>query len=269
MSQDTFQLTGNAAAIYEEQKVPAIFKPLALATLNVLFVKDDDHVIDVACGTGIVGRQIVRKLGPTGRVVGVDLNEGMIEIARKLTKEDAPKCEWHAADVTSMPFDANSFTLAVCQQGLQFFPDEERALREIHRVLQTDGRIAVTVWAGASDFFKSLADALSRHVGEDVAQKSLAPFQYNGMATLADRLSDIGYKQIDVTTLSVDRKLHDPTGEIPKEILGNSVGSAVSEKGQAVMQQIVTDVIQDLSASIDGGTLIAPQQANLITATVS
>lgn len=268
MSRDSFQLSGNAAAIYEEQKVPAIFRPLALATLDAVPIGDDDRVIDVACGTGIVGREILQHLGPAGRVVGVDLNDGMIGIARSLTQADAARCAWHVSDVTSMPFEAETFTLAVCQQGLQFFPDEDGALREIRRVLRPSGRIAITVWAGASDFFKSLAGAISRHVGEDAAQKSLAPFQYQGMATLPDRLSGMGFEQVDVTPLSVDRVLYDPAEAIPKEILGNPVGPAVSAQGEAVMNRIVSEVIEELSAAVDGATLTAPQRANLVTAIV-
>ena len=177
MAKDTFQLAGNAAAIYEEQKVPAVFRPLALATLDALEVRDRDIVLDVACGTGVVGREVLKNLGPDGSVAGVDLNAGMIDVARKLTTAEATKVVWHVADVTAMPFDGRTFSLAIRQQGLQFFPDEDAALREMHRVLRPAGRIAITVWAGASEFFKSLAAALSRHVSEEVGEKSLAPFQ--------------------------------------------------------------------------------------------
>ena len=264
MAKDTFQLSGNAAAIYEEQKVPAIFRPLALETLHALEVRDDDQVLDVACGTGIVGREVMKRLGPNGFVAGVDLNAGMINVARELTSSD-DRFEWHVADVTAMPFDANSFSLTICQQGLQFFPDEDAALREMQRILRPSGRIAITVWAGASEFFKSLAAALSRHVSEDVGQKSLAPFQYAGMASLPDRLSEIGFEGMNVQKLSVVREIYDPVTAIPKEILSNPVGPAVTQKGDVVMQQIVDEVLRDLSHSIDGRTMRAPQEANLIT----
>jgi SAM-dependent methyltransferase len=268
MAKDEFQLTGNAAAIYEEQKVPAIFRPLALATLDILEIRDDDKVLDVACGTGIAGREIMKKLGPDGFVTGVDLNRGMIDVARELTKTDPLRHEWHVADVTAMPFEADTFSFAICQQGLQFFPDENAALREISRVLRPEGRVAITVWAGPSEFFTSLARALSRHVSEEVGQKSLAPFQYAGTATLPIRLTDIGFEDVDVRKLTIARRMLDPETAIPKEILGNPVGPAVSQRGEAVMQQIVSDVLSDLSYCIEGSELVAPQEANLITGKV-
>jgi len=123
MGKDTFQLAGNAAAIYEEQKAPAVFRPLARETLNALSIENDAKVLDVACGTGIVGREIMKQLGAVGRVVGIDLNSGMIDVARQLISAETHKCEWHVSDVTAMPFDDSVFTLAICQQGLQFFPD--------------------------------------------------------------------------------------------------------------------------------------------------
>ena len=85
MTRESFQLSGSAAAIYEEQKVPAIFGPLAEATLDTVTLFDDDSVLDVACGTGIVARKARERIGPSARIVGVDLNEGMIDAARNLT----------------------------------------------------------------------------------------------------------------------------------------------------------------------------------------
>ncbi len=268
MAKDTFQLSGNAAGIYQEQKVPAIFRPLALASLDVLSIRDDDKVLDVACGTGVVGREVMKRLGSDGSVSGIDLNDGMIDVARELTQSDASRFEWQMADVTAMPFDAGTFSLAICQQGLQFFPDEDAALREIYRVLRPAGRIAITVWAGASEFFKSLAAALSRHVSEEVGEKSLAPFQYAGMTSLPNRLSDIGFEGISVQKLSVVREIYDPETAIPKEILSNPVGPAVSQKGAAVMRRIVDEIMSELSHCIEGRKLSAPQEANLITGTV-
>jgi len=74
MTQGGFQLGGNAAALYEEQKVPALFAPLADATLSVVPLFDDDIILDVACGTGIMARKVRDKIGSAPRIVGTDLN---------------------------------------------------------------------------------------------------------------------------------------------------------------------------------------------------
>ena len=81
--QERYQLQGNAPQIYEEQSVPTIFQPLAELTLQHVDVDEGARVIDVACGTGIVGRLVAEKVGKSGSVVGVDLNAGMIEVAKR------------------------------------------------------------------------------------------------------------------------------------------------------------------------------------------
>ena len=189
MPKETFQLADNAAEIYEEQKVPAVFRPLALATLEAVRINDDDKVLDVACGTGVVAREVAAQLGPSGSITGVDLNESMIQVARSITADVPANFQWVVADATTLPFETGTFSLVICQQGIQFFPDEQAALNEFRRILSPRGRVALTIWDGASDFAAALSDALSRHVGDDVAKRSLAPFQYSGMETLPQRMS--------------------------------------------------------------------------------
>lgn len=264
MARDTFQLTGNAAAVYEEQKVPAIFRPLAQATLEAVELRPDERVLDAACGTGIVGREALARLSSAGSVTGFDLNAGMIDVARRLTASDAERCRWHVADVSALPFEDESFSLVFCQQGLQFFPDEDAALCELLRVLEPDGRIAMTVWAGPSDFFTSLAGALSRHVSDAVGQQSLAPFAYAGLNALPARMSEIGFTDINIQSLTVPRELTDPGSAIPKEIMGNPVGPEVLGKGPEIMAKIVRDVLADMSLYQRGDKLVVPQSANLV-----
>ena len=173
----------NAAAIYEEQKVKAIFGPLAAATLDAVSISDADTILDVACGTGIMARCLRERLGPSVRISGADLNEGMIDTARALTSGDPDGFDWKIADATNMPFADESFSVVFCQQGIQFFPDDRAAVTEMRRVLMKDGRLYLSVWAGANDFFLAMAQALSNHVSPKIGQQSLAPFAYDGSGT--------------------------------------------------------------------------------------
>lgn len=268
MTQETFQLSGGAAAIYEEQKVPAIFSPLAEATLDAVPLFDDDSVLDVACGTGIVARKVRERIGPSARIVGTDLNEGMIDAARNLTDENSRSCEWYTADVTKLPFEDGTFSVAFCQQGLQFFPDQELALQEIKRVLRPGGRIALTVWSEANDLFKALAEALHRHVNDEVAERSLAPFASPGADALGSLVSEQGFGNVSAQVLAVERVLGDPENAIPKEIMGNPVGPAVLERGDAVMRRIVDEVIEALSGYRRGSHFVFPTHTHLIQAKV-
>ncbi|NRG19139.1 methyltransferase domain-containing protein [Rhizobiales bacterium] len=266
MTRDAFQLTADAAAIYEEQKVSSIFGPLARATLDRIPVAPDDRVLDVACGTGIVVRTILDRFGPVTRIVGIDLNEGMIEHARSITKDLQGRLEWHVGDVQKLPFDDCSFTLVICQQGLQFFPDGEAALKEMRRVTEPGGKLLLTIWAGTSPFFKALARALHKHVSADVARRSVSPFDHDVGQMLPGMLARCGYSKPEIETIAIDRVIKDPQRGIPKEIMGNPIGPSVAERGDAVMQRIVDDVIAECAAYRQGEALVVPQCATMIAA---
>ncbi len=268
MTRDTFQLSGSAAAIYEEQKVPAIFAPLAEATLDAVPLFDDDSVLDVACGTGIVARKVRERIGPSAHIVGVDLNEAMIDAARNLTDANSRSCEWRTADVTRLPFEDGTFSVAFCQQGLQFFPDQGLALQEIKRVLRPGARIALTVWSEANALFKALAESLRRHVSGEVAERSLAPFASPGAKVLGALVSEQGFGDVSAQVLVVERILGDPENAIPREIMGNPVGPAVAERGDAVMARIVAEVIEALSDYRVGAQFVFPTRTHLIQAKV-
>lgn len=74
MARDAFQLAKGAAAAYEQQKVKAIFRPLAEATLASIAIYENDVVLDVACGTGIVSRVLWERSSPKAAITGIDLN---------------------------------------------------------------------------------------------------------------------------------------------------------------------------------------------------
>jgi len=72
-----FNLSSNAAESYERQKVPAIFAPMAEATLDAISLPLRATVLDVACGTGAVARAVASRMKAPSKIVGADLNSQM------------------------------------------------------------------------------------------------------------------------------------------------------------------------------------------------
>jgi xanthine dehydrogenase YagR molybdenum-binding subunit len=173
--QEPWQLRGRAPELFERYLVPAVTAPWAADLVAVADPSLGARVLDVACGTGIVARLAAERVGPTGHVVGLDLNPGMLAVARGLSPLPGAPIAWQEASAVALPFPAATFDVVLCLQGLPFFPDRAAALREMHRVLAPGGRLTVSdktqgvqnVWDYLCNVFGCSRDAL-RVVSPDV-----------------------------------------------------------------------------------------------------
>jgi len=266
VKQDGFQLAGNAPQIYEEQKVPTLFRPLAELTLQHVELNEGDRVIDVACGTGIVARLVAEKIGKSGVVAGVDLNAGMIEAARLYSPATSVDIGWHQCDVTDLPFADNSFDIAFCQQGLQFFPDKPAALSELRRVLAPDGTMILTVWSSISPLFAAIADAADRYIGAEAATSALAPYAFRDGEVINSLITEVGFSRVEMEILVVERRIGPPEKAIPNEIFGGTVGPFVSKLDESTQKALFADVAEALRDFVEHDGIIVPQEAHLIRA---
>ena len=141
MAETTSTFTrASVPAPYERVMVPAVFGPWAKILLDTVALPAGTRVLDVACGTGIVTRLAASQVGSTGRVVGLDINGGMLAVARAQPQPAGAQIEWQQGDATRLPFPDAEFGNVLCQQGLQYMPDRPAALREMKRVLASGGR---------------------------------------------------------------------------------------------------------------------------------
>src|SRR5262245_52982065 len=165
--QGAWQLAHDAAVAYEKDFVPAIFGQWPPVLAEAAGMKPGDRVLDVACGTGILAREAVNRVGPTGRVTGLDLNEAMLSVAQRVRAE----IEWRQGDAGQLPFEDGAFDVVVSQFALMFFPDQVAALREMWRVLAPRGRVAVAVCApiARTKGYSVLAELLRREAGDAAA----------------------------------------------------------------------------------------------------
>jgi SAM-dependent methyltransferase len=86
--QGQWRVAGSAPEVYERELVPAVFGVWAPTLVDLAQLRPGERVVDVACGTGIVARIAAARVGPTGSVVGVDLNPGMLSVARSVVPTD-------------------------------------------------------------------------------------------------------------------------------------------------------------------------------------
>jgi len=139
---ETGQVSEDAAKIYEEVYLPALFKEWCPLVAEAANIQEGHRVIDVACGTGALAISVSSHIGTEGTAVGIDINEGMLNIARSKSSS----VEWLNAPAEALPFEDDSFNCAVSQFGLMYFENQENAVREMMRVLRPGGSLAVVVW---------------------------------------------------------------------------------------------------------------------------
>ena len=151
------------------QKYHSTYVPIKMEQWSkdlVRIVQAGDKVLDLACGTGVVARDAALLAGPSGKVVGIDKDANMLEIARSQPAVEGAAIEWHEGDVSEMPFEDGRFDVALFQFTLMFMRDKPALLREIRRVLKPGGRFALSVWmSGAYD--QALVRFISRYVDSD------------------------------------------------------------------------------------------------------
>jgi ubiquinone/menaquinone biosynthesis C-methylase UbiE len=187
-----------AASAYEALFVPALFGQFAPKIADAARVGKGERVLDVACGTGILARESLRRVGSSGRVAGIDPVPGMIEVAKQI----APDVEWRQGNAESLPFPDELFDAVVSQFGLMFFMDRSQAIQEMLRVLSARGRLAVAVWDSLQNIpaYALAVELLQRTAGQQAADALRAPFVLGDRNELRKMFSEAGAKSIEVTT---------------------------------------------------------------------
>ena len=220
-----YQLVGSGPEAYEAYLVPPLFTPCAEHLLAAVGVGPGDRVVDVACGTGVVGRRAAELVGPTGSVVGVDLNPAMVGLAARL----GPGVDWEVADAAGLPLVDASVDVWCCQQGLQFVPDRRAVLEEARRVLRPGGRGAVAIWreVAHSPAFAGFAEALADVAGEDAAAMMRAPFAFSDRDALRELLGAAGFTDARLTVLAFAARFPSARELLRQEVAASPLSDVV------------------------------------------
>src|SRR5215472_8707126 len=105
---EQWQLAGSAPELYQRYLVPAVTGQWAADLVEQAALQPGERVLDVACGTGVVARLAAACVGPTGRVAALDLNPGMLAVAREHPAESEQGAvaviEWYEGSALALPF---------------------------------------------------------------------------------------------------------------------------------------------------------------------
>jgi SAM-dependent methyltransferase len=124
--------------------MPVIHRPLYQVMGDALQLRPDDELLDVACGSGVF---LARQAGHVHRVAAVDLSDVQIALAHRRLGDRiaAGTAEIVQGDAGALPWPDDSFTVVTCMGSFEAFPDPEKVLAEMFRVLRPGGRVVVNI----------------------------------------------------------------------------------------------------------------------------
>lgn len=161
---------------------------------DALGAQAGERILDVGCGPGFYVAELLEEVGPGGRVVGIDSSPAMLAVAARRCEGHA-NVAFHESEVGSLPVEDAGFDRALCVQVLEYVRDVPAALAEMHRALQTGGRLLVwdVDWATVS-WHSSDPDRMVRvlHAWDaHLAHPSLP-------STLTGQLRAAGFDEVDM-----------------------------------------------------------------------
>src|SRR4051812_30471801 len=201
MAIDSAAFVGSVPELYDRHLGPVFMEPYARDLAGRVQVPSGGRLLELACGTGKLTRELVAALPATVTIDATDLNDAMLAVAR--TRVAAQNVRWSTADALSLPFEPGQFDAAVCQFGVMFFPDKAQAARQVRRVLKPGGSYWFNVW-GTLD--ENPISRVSHHaVGAlsdgDPPLFYTVPFGYNDRDRIAADLRAGGFTTVDIEVM--------------------------------------------------------------------
>jgi SAM-dependent methyltransferase len=265
-TQEQWQLTLEAAELYERYPARYILGPWAPLLVDTARVAGGERVLDVACGTGVVARAAAKCVGPTGRVVGIDLNPGMIAVAKSLLAPIGASNEWLERSALDLRLENASFDVVLCQQGLQFFPDKLLALQEMRRVLDHRGRLALSVWTGIGPYHSAMGEALARFVGTETADRFCASRQALTGEELQHLATKAGFSAVDVRISRMSIHLPPLDKFALDHLAATPVAPVIGALDPEARKDIAVSVTEGLRRYADDHGVAYPEETYVLTA---
>ena len=163
------------------------------------------RVLDLAAGAGGQTIAAARRVGPSKSVLATDISPAILDYAAEAARAAGlANVEFREMDGEALELDDGSFDAVISRVGLIYFPDQQRALREIHRVLRPGGRLSAIVYSTAerNSFFSIPVGIIRRIAGLPAPAPGLpGPFSLGGPGVLDAAYANAGFEDVVVRPL--------------------------------------------------------------------
>ena len=166
--------------------------------IELIKINKNNLILDVACGTGVVTKQIQKKIGKSGYVIGIDTSTTAIKIAKK-ENEKNKNLDFLNADAENFSF-SKKFDIVTCQYALFFFPNAQKALKNIKNSLKKSGMIGISVH-GSNDnvpFFSSILDSATKYIPDYIPPGTPNLDRFGTKSALRTEVRKAGFSKIVV-----------------------------------------------------------------------
>jgi ubiquinone/menaquinone biosynthesis C-methylase UbiE len=261
----TWQLERDAAERYQQILTPAILGPAARALVEWSALGPGEAVLDAGCGTGAAARPAAERVGPTGRVIGIDVNTGMIDVARSLPPLEGTEIEWRVESIYDLSMPDAAIDVVLCAQTLQFLDQRAAAITEMRRVLRQDGRVALSCWCALDEnpYFHALVEAVTRHIGADTAAGLMAAFGLSDPDTIRSLLNDAGLRNVEIDMIDMNLELPPLKDFVPRHISATPMATGFNTATERARRAVIDDVIRSVSGYMRGASARIPFRTHL------
>ena len=217
----------------------------------------------MACGTGVVARLAAEQIGAAGHVTALDVNPGMLAVARSVSRPAGSSGGRASQRTRSSP--TRAYDAALCQMGLQFFADRGAAVGELLRVLAPGGRLVANVPGPMPPVFRVLQRGIRDHVSPEVAEFMSVVFSLDEARELEELLGGSGFREISVRRHPTSLRLPPPEDFLWQYVWSTPLAEAVGRLSEDEREALMRDVLAGWDGLTQDGALIL--RLDVLTAT--
>jgi SAM-dependent methyltransferase len=234
MIQQAAHFSGNIPAHYDGGLGPHLFVDFAADLARRAAAARPSRVLEIAAGTGIVTRFLRDALPDSTRLIASDLNPPMLEIAKQKFSADE-WIEFQPADAIALPFADSAFDAIVCQFGVMFFADKDKAYGEAYRLLASSGRYHFNVLDSFefNPFARIAHETVGQFFSQDAPAFFTVPFGYHRIDAIKASLIGAGFDEISIRVIKIDKTIGDTRRFAEGLILGNPIFEEIGARGTA------------------------------------
>ena len=257
---------GSVPEVYEAFLGPLIFTPYAQDLALRIQIGSQARLLELACGTGRLTRELLAVMEPGARLVATDLNAPMIEVAQRSIRDR--RVEWREADALHLPFDAASFDEVVCQFGVQFFSDKVAAAAEVRRVLRPGCAYHFSTWGSPHDnpLARIAQETAEACFPEETPSFYKVPWSYADRRQMESDLRAGGFRHISIQTMDFIGRAPSSDYAAMGIVQGTPMAHAIEERGAISVDAFTAVISAALTRELGDGPLAIPMRAWIVRA---